>query len=77
VLRARGLIFDARRGNAMGLRWGLKWGKVAAGMFMVLTGSQILLNLWVEGRFSPWGFAVVVIGVYTLIIGLMGEDGVW
>ena len=60
-----------------GFRWGFEWGKVASGALMLLAGGGITLAGWFAGRIFIWAAILAVVGFFTMINGLMGEDGVW
>lgn len=60
-----------------GFRWGFQWGKVASGGAMFLIGGGITLAGWFAGVISVWAVILAVVGFFTMINGLMGEDGVW
>ena len=60
-----------------GFRWGFEWGKVASGGLMLIIGGGITVGGWFLGRIFIWGIVVAVVGFFTMITGLMGEDGVW
>ncbi|HWB13710.1 MAG TPA: hypothetical protein VG826_31080 [Pirellulales bacterium] len=60
-----------------GFRWGFEWGKVASGGLMLLVGGSITLVGWLAGWISVWAVILAVAGFFTMINGLMGEDGVW
>ena len=60
-----------------GLRWGFQWGKVGSGAVMFLVGGGISLVLWQGGYVNFWAIGATVIGAFTILSGLMGEDGVW
>jgi len=58
-------------------RWGFEWGKVVSGGLMLLCGGGITLAGWFLGWISIWAVVLMVAGFFTMITGLMGEDGVW
>lgn len=61
-----------------GFRWGFQWGKVTSGGGMFLVGGGITLAGWfADRRILIWAVALAVVGFFTMINGLMGEDGVW
>lgn len=60
-----------------GFRWGFEWGKVAAGGGMFLVGGGITFAGWLAGVISIWAVILAVVGFFTMLNGLMGEDGVW
>jgi hypothetical protein len=44
---------------------------------MFLVGGGITLAGWFAGVISVWAVILAVVGFFTLLNGLMGEDGVW
>jgi hypothetical protein len=58
-------------------RWGFQWGKVGAGLVMLLVGGGISLALWQVGYINFWAAGTAVVGVFTTLSGLIGEEGVW
>lgn len=61
-----------------GFRWGFQWGKVGSGIVMVLIGGGISAALWFGGsRVNVWAAGTAIVGVFTIISGLIGEEGVW
>ena len=60
-----------------GVRWGFDWGKVVSGGIMLLVGGGITLAGWFLGRIMIWGAVLAIVGFFTMLTGLMGEDGVW
>ena len=60
-----------------GFRWGFQWGRIVSGAVMLLIGGGISLALWQAGRINFWAIGVGVVGILTMLSGLMGEDGVW
>lgn len=65
-------------GKKKGFRWGFQWGKVASGGVMLLVGAGITAVGWfADRRIFIWAVALTVVGFFTMINGLMGEDGVW
>lgn len=59
------------------VRWGFQWGKVASGSLMFLVGGVILLVGWLAGRIILWGVVLAVAGIFTMLSGLIGEEGIW
>ena len=57
--------------------WGFKWNHVGLGLALVGVGAVWLVGGLLFDRlfFVPIGLAIV--GIYYLIDGLGGEDGVW
>ncbi len=60
-----------------GFRWGFQWGKVATGGLMFLVGGGIALAGWFAGVLIVWAAVVAVVGLFTMLSGLMGEEGIW
>lgn len=60
-----------------GVRWGFQWGKVGSGAGMLLIGGGISLALWLGGAINFWAVGLAIVGLFTMLSGLMGEDGVW
>jgi hypothetical protein len=60
-----------------GFRWGFQWGKVASGGVMLLIGGGISFALWLGGIVNLWAAGLAVVGLFTMLSGLMGEEGVW
>ncbi|MBN1911630.1 MAG: hypothetical protein JW818_17950 [Pirellulales bacterium] len=62
----------------MAFRWGFQWGKVGAGALMFLVGGGISLALYYgAGRINLWAAGTTVVGLFLMLSGLMGEEGVW
>jgi hypothetical protein len=61
----------------MGFRWGFQWGKVGSGAVMFLIGGGITLVGLLGGRLIIWPAALAVVGLFTMLSGLIGEEGVW
>ena len=60
------------------VRWGVKSGLVGSGAFMIiLAGIPALILLFVLHVAYIWLFAISFVGLLTMIVGLMGEQGVW
>jgi len=59
------------------MRWGFQWGKVGSGALMLLIGGGLTLLFLAGGRISIWGVILCLVGVCTIISGLVGEEGVW
>jgi hypothetical protein len=64
-------------GKKKGFRWGFQWGKVASGGRMFLVGGGITLAGWFAGRIIPWALVLAIVGLFTMLNGLMGDEGVW
>ena len=67
----------SKKKKKTGFRWGFQWGKVVTGALMLLIGGGISFALWQGGRVSIWAVVVAVVGLFTMLSGLMGEEGVW
>lgn len=62
----------------MGFRWGFQWWKVGSGAAMFLIGGGITLAILIgTGRLFFWPATIAVIGLFTMISGLIGEESVW
>lgn len=61
----------------MGVKWGFQWGKVVSGGTLFLIGGIVSLVLWFAGYVNLWAIGAMVIGLFTMLTGLMGEEGVW
>ena len=64
-------------GKKGGFRWGFEWGKVGSGALMLLAGGGIAFAGWLAGVISVWALGLAVVGLITMLSGLMGEEGVW
>lgn len=64
-------------GNNKKPRWGFQWGKVGSGAVMLLIGGGISLALWEAGYINFWAAGLAVVGLLTMLSGLIGEEGVW
>lgn len=60
-----------------GVRWGADWGKVAGGGVAFLGGGAGCVALWLAGYINIWLVLVTIGGFFTMLTGLMGEEGVW
>jgi hypothetical protein len=58
-------------------RWGFQWGKVGSGLVMLLIGGGISLALWLNGYVNLWAAGLAAVGLFTMLSGLLGEEGVW
>jgi hypothetical protein len=59
-------------------RWGFQWGKVGSGALMLLVGGGITSAGWLAaGRISLWAAGLAIVGLFTMLSGLTGEEGVW
>lgn len=61
----------------MGMRWGFDWARVGSGALMLLIGGGISLVLGLGGRFNLWAIGFAVVGLVTMLSGLIGEEGIW
>lgn len=63
------------------VRWGFQWEKFFAGLAaFVLGGGAAAFLIITTGRINRLTLALVVVafgGVFTMISGLMGEEGIW
>ena len=67
-----------KKKKKMAIRWGFDWGKVGGGLLTFLVASGITLGLMeATGRIYFWPAGVAVVGLFTALSGLMGEEGVW
>jgi hypothetical protein len=64
-------------GKKSGFRWGFEWVKVGSGALMLLAGGGIALVGWLAGGIVVWAFGLAVVGLITMLSGLMGEEGIW
>ncbi len=61
-----------------GFRWGFQWWKVASGGLAFLLGGGItLVGCCLTGRIFFWPLGIAVVGLFTMLSGLMGEEGIW
>jgi len=60
-----------------GFRWGFQWGKVVSGALMTLVGLGLIGVFLLGGRLSLWGVGLVCVGLVTMLLGVIGEEGVW
>jgi hypothetical protein len=61
-----------------GIRWGFDWAKVGGGLgTMVVAGGITLVLSESTGRLYFWPAGVAVVGLFTCLSGLMGEEGIW
>ncbi len=62
----------------MGFRWGFQWGKVVSGGVMFLIGGVICLVLWLSADIvSMYAVGLTAVGLFTMLSGLIGEEGIW
>jgi hypothetical protein len=60
-----------------GFRWGFQWGKVVSGGLMLLIGLGIIGAFLLVGRLNFWGIGIAGLGLITMLLGVIGEEGVW
>ena len=60
------------------MKWGFEWGKVASGgaTFLIAGGITLVIFLG-SGRIFFWSAGIAIVGLVTMLSGLMGEEGVW
>ncbi len=62
----------------MRYRWGFQWGKVATGASMFFVGGGISLALWLGAHMvNHWAAGIAIVGFFTMLSGLVGEEGIW
>jgi hypothetical protein len=60
------------------VRWGFDWGKVAAGGLTFLIAGSITVGLVITtGYLYFWPAGIAIVGLFTMLTGLMGEEGIW
>lgn len=73
-LRSSGLPMNKRRG----FRWGINWGQAGSGGAMLLGGAAVAsVTYFSGGRVWLLPIAIAIVGLCLMVMGLMGEDGVW
>jgi hypothetical protein len=69
-----------KRKKSGGIKWGFDWGKVVGGLaaFVIFGGLAVALFLS-GGRIKGVVYLAVpaIVGLFTAINGLMGEEGIW
>jgi hypothetical protein len=67
-----------KRKKTGGVRWGFDWGKVVGGLgtFLIFGGITAAMAM-TTGRISIYLAALAVVGLFTMLNGLMGEEGIW
>lgn len=60
-----------------GFRWGFDWVAISSGGTMILAGLAILAVGLVGGRIIFWGGILVIFGFFSVVKGLIGEQGIW
>ena len=67
-----------KRKKSAGPRWGFDWGKVAGGLVAFLAFGGITAAMFMStGRISIYLAGCAVVGLFTALNGLMGEEGIW
>jgi hypothetical protein len=67
-----------KKKQSSGVRWGADWGKVGGGLLTFLIAGGITLGLVVStGRLFFWPAGIAIVGLFTALSGLMGEEGIW
>jgi hypothetical protein len=64
-------------GKKSGFRWGFEWEKVGSGALMLLVGGGIAFVGWLAGAINGWALGLAVVGLFTMLSGLVGEEGIW
>jgi len=60
------------------IRWGFQWEKVIGGGVTFLIAGGITIGLIIStGYLFYWPAGVAVVGFFTMLSGLMGEEGIW
>jgi hypothetical protein len=57
--------------------WGVDWTKVGGGGLAFVLGGGGCVLLWMSGYINIWLIIVTVGGLFTMLTGLMGEEGIW
>jgi hypothetical protein len=67
-----------KRKESSGVRWGFDWGKVAGGLvaFLVFGGITAAIAMS-TGRIVIYTAGAAIVGLFTMLSGLMGEEGIW
>jgi hypothetical protein len=67
-----------KKSKAPKVRWGFDWGKVAAGLgaFLIFGGITAAMAMS-TGRISIYLAVLALGGLFTMLNGLMGEEGIW
>lgn len=58
-------------------RWGFNWGQVGSGGAMFLGGGSVALAAYAGGYIWFWPIGIAAVGFVIMLLGLLGEDGVW
>jgi hypothetical protein len=67
-----------KRKESSGVRWGFDWGKVAGGLvaFLIFGGITAAIAMS-TGRIYIYTAGLAIVGLFTMLSGLMGEEGIW
>ena len=67
-----------KRKKSGGVRWGFDWGKVVGGLgtFLIFGGITAAMAM-TTGRVSLYLAGIALVGLFTMLNGLMGEEGIW
>jgi len=67
-----------KRKKSTSIRWGFDWGKVVAGLgtFLIFGGITAAMAMS-TGRISLYLAGAAIVGLFTALNGLMGEEGIW
>jgi hypothetical protein len=67
-----------KRKESSGVRWGFDWGKVAGGLaaFLIFGGLTAAIAM-TTGRIYFYLAGAAIVGLFTMLSGLMGEEGIW
>ncbi|WP_442482572.1 hypothetical protein [Aeoliella sp. SH292] len=66
-----------KRKKAARASWGVDWTKVGGGGLAFVLGGGGCALLWMSGYINIWLIIVTVGGLFTMLTGLMGEEGIW
>ena len=76
VLAAAEAELKAKKGKKV--RWGFQWHKVGGGAAMFVgAGLATLFLVLTTGRIFIYLAVITIIGLFTMLSGLMGEEGIW
>lgn len=60
------------------VRWGVDWAKFGGGAAIFVIFACVTLGLVVAtDRLFFWPAGIAVVGFFTMLSGLMGEEGIW
>lgn len=67
-----------KRKKSGGVRWGADWAKVGGGLatFAIAGGITVVL-VFTTGYLFYWPAGIAIVGLFTALTGLMGEEGIW